>query len=39
MLKVFNFSVESIGILSISAHSEEEARDILNAYIEKRSLN
>ena len=39
MIQTFNFKIAGIGIVPISAYSWEEAREILQAYIDKRSLN
>ena len=39
MLQKFNFKIAGIGDIPISASSWDEAREILQAYIDKRSLN
>lgn len=39
MLQTFNIPVTGIGIIPVSAFSWEEALEIVQAYLDKRSLN
>lgn len=38
-METFNIKVKNVGIIPVSAVSLEEAIDIIQAYIDKRSLN
>jgi hypothetical protein len=38
-MELYNFKVSGLGIFSIAAYSLKEAEEILQAYIDKRSLN
>lgn len=38
-MELYNFKVFGLGIFSIAANSEKEAEEILQAYIDKKSLN
>ena len=38
-MELFNFKVSGLGTFSVAANSEKEAEEILQAYIDKKSLN
>ena len=38
-METFNIKIKNIGIIPVSASSLEEAIDIIQAYIDKRSLD
>lgn len=38
-METFNIKVKNVGVIPVSAVSWEEAVDIIQAYIDKRSLN
>lgn len=39
MIQTYNIKVINVGTISVSAYSLDEAREILQAYIDKKSLN
>jgi hypothetical protein len=38
-MEIFNIKIKNIGIIPVSALTKEDAIEIVQAYIDKRSLN